>query len=88
MGEWRDGINFHIHLIVSKFSRVHKVHFFNLQGIVSGGKCQATQSVTASTPLLDDGQDLIFYNASQGYPCRTNTYIGTPVNHTLWCALY
>lgn len=79
---------FHIHLIVSKFSRVLKVHFINLQGIVSGGQGQATQSVTASTPLLDDGHDLIFYDASQGYSSRTNTYIGTPVNHTLWSALY
>lgn len=80
-------VSFDIHLIVTKFSRILKIHFLNLQGSVTGGQCQATQSVTASTPLLDGGQDLILYNSSQGYTSSTNTYIGTPVNHTLWSTL-
>ena len=75
------------HLIVDELGGIFQVHFLNLWRGVTGGQCQATQSVSASTPLLDDSHDLILDNPSQWYTGGANTDIGTPFNDTFRCTL-
>lgn len=71
------------HLVVGELGGVLKVHLLNLQWGVTGGKSQATQGITAGTPLLNDGHDLVFDGVGQGHAGGANTHVCAPVNHTL-----
>lgn len=71
------------HLIISKLSGVLKVHLLHLQRGVTGGQGQATQGVTAGTPVPDDSHDLFLDSVGQRDTGGSNTHICAPVNHTL-----
>ena len=71
------------HLVVGELGWVLKVHLIQLQWGVTGGQGQATQGVTASTPVSDDSHDLLLDSIGQGNTGGANTHICAPVNHTL-----
>lgn len=71
------------HLVIGEFGGVVQLHLLNLKRGVTGGQGQAAESVTAGTPLLNDGHDLVLDGAGQRYTSSTNTHISAPVNNTL-----
>lgn len=70
-------------LIIGKLGGVLKVHLLQLQWGVTSGQGQATQGVTASTPVPDDSQNLLLDGVGQRHTGGADTHIGAPVNHTL-----
>lgn len=73
----------HSHLVIGKLGGVLQVHLLGPQGAVTGGQGQATEGVTAGTPVPDDGHDLLLDGVGQGNAGGANTHVCAPVNHTL-----
>lgn len=77
---WR---NFSLaNLIFNKVGRVLKLHFFSSQWVVMSGQSQASQCVAATTPIPNDGHDLLLNSRGHRYFCTSNSNVGAPVNDT------
>lgn len=75
------------HLIVCKLGGVLQVHLLLPHRCVAGGQCQTAEGVAPGAPLLDDGHDVVFDRASQGYTGGAHTNVCATVNDTFWSTL-
>lgn len=69
-------------LIFNKVGRVLKLHFFSSQWVVMSGQSQTSQCVATTTPIPNDGHDLLLNSRGHRYFCTSNSNVGTPVNDT------